>query len=92
MKIYVRIFGSLAPVLGRKHTILLNEEATLKTLTNKLSQKTGQTRHNYFGDFRINGGDLAIMVNGRNIALLKGLDTKLKDGDEIVILPPTAGG
>jgi len=92
MKINVRVFGSLAPLLGRKHTIILEREATLKTLTNKLAKKTGQTRHNYFGDFKITGGDLAIMINGRNIAMLNGIDTKLSDGDDVVILPPTAGG
>ena len=92
MKINVRVFGSLAPLLGRKHTISLKEEATLKTLTNELAKKSGQTRHNYFGDFKITGGDLAILINGRNIAMLNGLNTKLSDGDEVVILPPTAGG
>ncbi len=92
MKIHVRVFGSLAQLLGRKHTIILEGEATLKTLTNELAKKTGQTRHNYFGNFKITGGDLAIMINGRNIAMLNGLDTKLSDGDDVVILPPTAGG
>lgn len=92
MKISVRVFGSLTPILGRKHTIILDEKSTLKKLTNKLAKKSGQTRHNYFGNFRITGGDLAIMINGRNVALLNGLDTELNDGDEVVILPPTAGG
>ena len=92
MKINIRVFGSLAPLLGRKHTILLDEEATLKTLTNELAKNSGQTRHNYLGDYKITGGDLAIMINGRNIAMLDGLDTKLSDGDDVVILPPTAGG
>ncbi len=32
------------------------------------------------------------LVNGRNIVFLKGLDSKLKDGDKLAIFPPVAGG
>ncbi|ABW01094.1 MoaD/ThiS family protein [Caldivirga maquilingensis] len=33
-----------------------------------------------------------ILVNGRAIDYVKGLDTVLKDGDEVVLLPPIDGG
>ncbi len=33
-----------------------------------------------------------ILVNGRNHLFLDGLNTKLKDGDEIVLSPPLVGG
>jgi MoaD family protein len=33
-----------------------------------------------------------IIVNGDNVAFLKGKSTVLKDGDTITILPPMAGG
>jgi molybdopterin converting factor small subunit len=32
------------------------------------------------------------MVNGRDIGFLKGMETVLQNGDEILILPPVAGG
>lgn len=35
---------------------------------------------------------IRLMVNGRDIAFLGGMDTVLEDGDEILILPPVAGG
>lgn len=34
----------------------------------------------------------SILVNGRDIAFLEGLRTKLKDGDTIALFPPVAGG
>lgn len=42
------------------------------------------------------GGELTglvhILVNGRNIMWLHGLDTILTEQDDIILLPPTAGG
>jgi len=35
---------------------------------------------------------IRLMVNGRDIAFLNRLKTELKEGDEILILPPVAGG
>ncbi|WP_258360064.1 MoaD family protein [Moorella sulfitireducens (nom. illeg.)] len=35
---------------------------------------------------------IAILVNGRNINFLQGMDTSLNPGDRITIIPPAAGG
>ena len=46
--------------------------------------------------FRDSQGNLethvVILVNGRNYMFLDEMNTKLKDGDEIVISPPLVGG
>ncbi|NJE42010.1 ubiquitin-like small modifier protein 1 [Thermococcus sp. GR6] len=36
--------------------------------------------------------DGMILVNGHNVLHLKGLDTELKDDDEVHIFPPAGGG
>ncbi len=92
MKVTVRVFADLVPIIGRKHYVELDDDATVGTLTSKIAKKAGQKRHGYLGNYRISGGDLAILVNGRNIDLLKGLDTHLSDGAEVVFMPPAAGG
>ena len=33
-----------------------------------------------------------VMLNGRNVRLLDGLDTTIKDGQKLDIFPPIAGG
>ncbi len=33
-----------------------------------------------------------ILVNGKEISVLQGLDTEVKDGDEIVLVPVSHGG
>jgi molybdopterin synthase sulfur carrier subunit len=35
---------------------------------------------------------LRLMVNGRDIAFLDGMNTLLKEGDEVLIMPPVSGG
>ena len=35
---------------------------------------------------------IRLMVNGRDIGFLNKMETILKDGDEILILPPVGGG
>ncbi|MFW9830605.1 MAG: ubiquitin-like small modifier protein 1 [Candidatus Thorarchaeota archaeon] len=35
---------------------------------------------------------IKILINGRGLHVLQGLETLLSDGDEIAIFPPVAGG
>jgi molybdopterin converting factor small subunit len=37
-------------------------------------------------------GFLSFLVNGKNINVLQGFDTELKQGDTVAILPPVGGG
>jgi len=33
-----------------------------------------------------------VMINGQTIQYLRGMDTLLREGDEVLILPPASGG
>ena len=92
MRINVRVFGDIASVIGRRHSIDLDEGATVGSLANRRGEKTGQRRQGYLGEFKVGGKNLTVLVNGKSIDLLGGAATVLRDGDEVVILQPTAGG
>lgn len=91
MKIIVRVFGDISQIIGRRHELELPEGVTVSTVTAKVGEKSGQ-RQGYLGEFRVGGKDLAILVNGKSIDMIDGTQTKLKDGDEVVVMQPTAGG
>jgi molybdopterin synthase sulfur carrier subunit len=92
VRITVRVFGDLIPVLGREITFNMEEGASLKDLSNLLSHREGGSRTGYLGDHKIGEGELVILVDGRNIDTLDGIDTRLRDGDVVTLLPPFAGG
>ena len=91
MNVTVRVFGDISAVIGRRHEVELPDGATITTLATKIGEKTGQ-RQGYLGDFHVGGNDLAILLNGKSIDIIDGTKTKLKNGDEVVIMQPTAGG
>jgi molybdopterin converting factor small subunit len=92
MKITVRVFGELTEAIGNRHTITLEEDANIGNITRRVAAQTGQRRQGYLGEYRIGGNELAILLNGRNVELMQGLETKLHDGDEVVLMIYTMGG
>ena len=92
MEITVRVFGELTETIGSRHTITLEDDADIRSLTRRVAIQTGQRRQGYLGEYRIGGNELAILLNGRNVELLQGLETRLHDGDEVVLMIYTMGG
>jgi molybdopterin converting factor small subunit len=91
MNVTVRVFGDISQIIGKRYELDVPEGSTLSTVAGKVGEKSGQ-RQGYLGEFRVGGKDLAILVNGKNIDMLEGPATKLRNGDEVVIMQPTAGG
>ena len=49
-------------------------------------------REKIFNEFDELRSDLTVLKNGRSIQTINGVQTELKEGDEIAIFPPIAGG
>lgn len=96
MKVRVRGFLTVREVLGgRKSVILELNEVTLAGLLKELSTQFGESFEQVFFDPESGGvsGQVSILLNGRHYSHLPdGLNTLLKDGDEVSLFPPIAGG
>ena len=70
-------------------------DGTLRRSFDVLSNRFGEEFTDLIYDSRtkIVRDDIRILLNGRHIVHLpKGLDTELKEGDEVSLFPPVAGG
>lgn len=94
VKVVVRFFTTLREITGKKEEQMeFSKSASVNIVLKKLSENYGADFNDYMfdelGDVR---GHLEILVNGRSVTTLSGLRTKLKDGDQVAILPPVGGG
>ena len=94
MKVEVKFFTSLREITGKKvDTIQLQNSISVEELLNMLSTKYGKEFTEYIYNKK---GDvqsfLSILVNGKNINVLQGLKTQLKEGNIVAVLPPVGGG
>lgn len=94
MKVEVRFFTSLREITGKKiEEVQLHGIITVEELLTQLSAKYSKEFRKYL--YNEKGkvySHLSILVNGRSTNVLQGLDTELKNGDIIAILPPVGGG
>ena len=93
MKVEVKFFTRLREITGKKvEKIQLQESITINGLIRLLGKRYGENFREYIYDKEKVQDYLSILVNGKNINKLFGLETKLHEGDLIVILPPVGGG
>ena len=83
INVRIRTLGVFKELFGNKVlTIKLKENATVRNVVQKLAGSE-------INDIRSNA---LILVNGKEISVLNGLETIVSDGDEIVLLPVSHGG
>ena len=71
----------------------LDDNSTIKNVFKKLSLKYGKEFEEAFFDTSGNLSKYIILVlNGKDIRLLKGIDTVIQNGDKISFIPAIAGG
>lgn len=95
MKVSVRLFTALRELAGRGKEILefTEKSVTVKEVLEELVKRHGKA----FKDYLYNGkGEmqeyLQLLVNGKSVSLLEELETRVKEGDEVAIVPPVGGG
>jgi molybdopterin synthase sulfur carrier subunit len=87
----VKLFGTLRSLVGAKE-VDVEAAGTVGGLLEKITTLHPALRERVFDE----GGNLQssvhVLLNGRSIGFLKGLDTAIGEGDEIALFPPVGGG
>lgn len=94
MKITVRFLIGVRKIVGRSHEeITLEEGSTVEDMLERLAERYGHRFKEYFYDAKGNSKDyVQFLVDGKNVAGLDGVKTKLHDGCQVAIIPPMRGG
>jgi len=94
VRVKVKFFTTLREIVGKKEEqIELSRSVTVEALLRQLSKTYGKDFEDYvYDELRNVRGHLHFLVNGKSISTLQGFKTKLREGDQIAILPPVGGG
>jgi molybdopterin synthase sulfur carrier subunit len=97
VEVKVRFFTSLRETVGKREetvTFLEGEKITVELVLKTLSVKYGKpfTEYVYDGKTGQPKNFLQFLINGTSTSTLNGLETELKDGAVLAILPPVGGG
>ena len=94
MEVTVRFVGVFRSISGEKElTIKFRETDTVKTAIMKIIEELpGLERALIDSGLEDPRPNTLILVNGREIGVLNGLETVLKDEDEVVFVPVLHGG
>ncbi|MGD9032305.1 MAG: MoaD family protein [Desulfobacteraceae bacterium] len=96
MKIKVKAFLTLRKIMGDQASLDIEAgKLTVRDLLEELSIRFGEEFRDIILETESQSGSryIQILVNGRHYRHLpNGLDTELKEGDEVSLFPPVAGG
>lgn len=94
MPLKIKFIGALRHLSGKtEFTVTFQEGISIKELVDRITQELLELKHT-FSDQELNASrsNSLVLVNGREISVLNGYETKLSDGDEIVFVPVVHGG
>jgi len=93
MVLTVKFLGSFRHFSGtQKLTFDHKKCSTVKELIYQLDNRLPEPESTVMKQLEDPRSTTLILVNGKEIGLLNGLETKLEDGDEVVLIPFVHGG
>lgn len=94
LQVNITFIGSLTEKYG-KDRLMLNINTTYRVIDiiDDLFKDSIQSENSLMKENKKNvHSEILILVNGKDITLLNGLNTKLTNGDQVTLLPISHGG
>ena len=94
VKVNVRLLGVFRGLSGKGQISLNLKKPTVRGVVLKLVESLSVEAKRLLVDPELNDPrpNALILVNGKEINVLKGLETELEDGDEVTLIPVSHGG
>jgi len=95
INVEVKFLGVFRQFSGRNRVLLkLEKPATVRKAIEKLTEDLSPAFKRALVDPELEDPrpNALILVNGKEISVLHGLETEVEDGDEIVLVPVSHGG
>jgi len=92
VNVILKLMAIFSTDVGLTEIVYSNVETLGDVIVQFMSEHGKKIRKNFIDSQGNLETHVVILVNGRNYLFLEDLNTKLKDGDEIVISPPLVGG
>jgi molybdopterin synthase sulfur carrier subunit len=94
LAVKIKLVGALRHISGKKElSVDYAEGFTVKDVVSALGNEIPSLK-NTFCDSELNDArsNSLVLLNGREISVLEGYETKVSDGDEVVFVPVVHGG
>jgi len=94
IRVKIKTILNLKNIFGAETDFDLPEGSTLADLLSAMANQWGEAFSTkiFQPGTKIPLSHIRLMVNGRDIAFLNRLDTRLHEADQVFILPPVSGG
>ena len=95
MRVKVKLLGDFRGLIGRDSLFMeLENQAVIGELVQKLAEESSPEFKRALIDPELDDPrpNTLIIVNGREISALQGLETEVRDGDEVVVISVSHGG
>jgi len=94
IKVNVRLLGIFRGFSGNNTITLKLEQPTVRKVIQKLGDSLPAEAKQLLVDPELNDPrpNVLILIDGKEIGVLKGLETEIKEGDEVTLIPISHGG
>lgn len=93
-KVKIRLLGVFRGLSAKSEMNLKFEKATVRNVVLTIAKSLSEEARGLLIDAELNDPrpNALILLNGKEINVLKGLETEVKEGDEVTLIPVSHGG